>query len=282
MPIINTNYGGVPSLTNPALPEEVTDGKEYIDSDGEKQTGTYKNNEMGIVEGTITGSYEHNGITKIKAYAFSNCPELKSVSFPNVTTLGNSTFANCSNLVYVNLKNATTYGSLNFSGCPKLKVMYMNKAFNATNLFATNSSNHIDLFSEGTIEEWLTMGKHSIGSGTYNLYMNDVYQDDIVANGNLTIAPTAMSRCTFSSITFTGNIERIEANAFYSCANCTLYNFSGNTTIPTLAHLNAFGELKSDAKIVVPDALYDSWITATNWSNASIVSHIVKASDYTD
>lgn len=40
--------------------------------------------------------------------------------------------------------------------------------------------------------------------------------------------------------------------------------------------------MSSDCKIVVPDALYDTWIAATNWSSSTIVSHIVKASEYED
>lgn len=282
MPIINTNYGGVPSLTNPALPEEVTLGKEYIDGDGEKQTGTYKNNEIGIVEGSITGSYEHRGITQIKAYAFSNCPDLKSASLPNALSLGNSCFVNCTSLETVNLQKATVFGKEDFYNCPNIKKMYLNKAFDATNLFGTNSSINFDLFSEGTIEEWLTMGKHSTGSGTYNLYMNNVLQDNIVAEGDLTILQAAMARCNFSSITFTGNVIRIGTSSFFDCVNCLLYKFSGNTEVPMLVNNQVFGTLNANAKIVVPDALYDSWITATNWSAANIVSHIVKASDYTD
>lgn len=47
-----------------------------------------------------------------------------------------------------------------------------------------------------------------------------------------------------------------------------------------MAGINAFSGLASDYKIIVPDALYDDWIAATNWSDASIVSHIMKQSDW--
>jgi hypothetical protein len=33
-------------------------------------------------------------------------------------------------------------------------------------------------------------------------------------------------------------------------------------------------------QIVVPDALYNSWIATTSWSNSNIKAKIVKASDY--
>ena len=56
-------------------------------------------------------------------------------------------------------------------------------------------------------------------------------------------------------------------------------NFSQATAVPTLSNVNAFNSTNATYKIVVPDALYSSWTTASNWS--SIASHIVKASEYT-
>ena len=60
-----------------------------------------------------------------------------------------------------------------------------------------------------------------------------------------------------------------------------LVDFRRATMIPTLDS-GCFNNIQSDCKIVVPDALYDDWITATNWSASNIVGHIVKASEYTE
>ena len=56
-----------------------------------------------------------------------------------------------------------------------------------------------------------------------------------------------------------------------------IYDFTSHTSVPTLANTTAFGSIPSDCVIVVPDALYDEWIGATNWSSMS--GQIV--SDYT-
>lgn len=48
-------------------------------------------------------------------------------------------------------------------------------------------------------------------------------------------------------------------------------------SIPTLDGTDA---LSSKPTIIVPDALYDEWIAATNWS--SLASKIVKASEYVE
>jgi hypothetical protein len=59
---------------------------------------------------------------------------------------------------------------------------------------------------------------------------------------------------------------------FNGCKYITI-DFSDNTQVPTLSSTNAFD---STALILVPESLYDEWISATNWS--SLTSRIVKVS----
>ena len=68
------------------------------------------------------------------------------------------------------------------------------------------------------------------------------------------------------------------------CHGCTaleLVDFSEATAVPALSNVNAFSNTNNTYSIVVPDSLYSSWIAASNWSDATIVGHIVKASEYT-
>jgi hypothetical protein len=48
-----------------------------------------------------------------------------------------------------------------------------------------------------------------------------------------------------------------------------------------LANVDAFGNTPTNRQIIVPDALYDDWILADNWSSSTnnIASSIVKASE---
>ena len=64
---------------------------------------------------------------------------------------------------------------------------------------------------------------------------------------------------------------------FYNCTNLELVDFSKATSVPALSNTNAFTNTNNYYRIVVPNALYNQWIAATNWSNASIVTHIEKA-----
>ena len=83
--------------------------------------------------------------------------------------------------------------------------------------------------------------------------------------------------CTaLESVTFAKEVKDFSLGAFYNCTACALYDFSACTNIPSLPSTTAIS-VDYFTKIVVPDALYDSWITATNWSNYA--GKIVKASE---
>lgn len=73
--------------------------------------------------------------------------------------------------------------------------------------------------------------------------------------------------------------NRIQAYAFNNCSACLRYDFTAAEAVPELANINAFNNHNADLRIIVPDALYNDWIAATNWSNAGIKEHIVKASE---
>lgn len=59
-------------------------------------------------------------------------------------------------------------------------------------------------------------------------------------------------------------VTSIGTGAFSNCYSLTEIDFSGQTAVPTLANINAFTNCK--ANFLIPDALYDTWIAATNWA----------------
>ena len=81
-------------------------------------------------------------------------------------------------------------------------------------------------------------------------------------------------------IVFPKSVTRIETNAFNTNLQTFIYDFRNHEVIPTLANTNAFTGIPATCKIVVPDALYDQWIVATNW--ATYKSRIVKASEFVE
>lgn len=60
------------------------------------------------------------------------------------------------------------------------------------------------------------------------------------------------------------NLTNIPNRVFEDCVSLETIDFSGSTAVPTLASTGAF--LRCSAKFLIPDALYDTWIAATNWA----------------
>lgn len=79
-------------------------------------------------------------------------------------------------------------------------------------------------------------------------------------------------------IKFNPAVVSIKTYTFYNCIKVPYFDFKEHTTVPTLESTYAF--LNTMGNFVVPDALYDEWIAATNWS--SIAGRIVKASEFVE
>ena len=71
-------------------------------------------------------------------------------------------------------------------------------------------------------------------------------------------------------------VTYIPVQCFYGCTALPSITFFEHTSVPTLENINAFDN--TTCKFIVPDALYDEWIVATNWS--TYADRIVKASEY--
>ena len=63
----------------------------------------------------------------------------------------------------------------------------------------------------------------------------------------------------------------------YKGVTQTLYDFSGCSAIPELNSEYNINPIENITSIIVPDTLYDNWITANNWS--IYASKIIKASE---
>jgi hypothetical protein len=103
----------------------------------------------------------------------------------------------------------------------------------------------------------------------------------VIPNSVTSIGNNAFYNCySLASIVIPNSATSIGSQAFYGCSGMVFYDFRTHTSVPTLLSTNAFSLIASDCKIVVPDALYDTWIAETNWSSSSVSKYIVKASEF--
>lgn len=102
-----------------------------------------------------------------------------------------------------------------------------------------------------------------------------------IPNSVTNIGYSAFSNCSsLESVIYEGQVPNIQSYCFYNCRSIIKYDFRNCTTVPTLGIVNALGHA-TGCQIIIPDALYDDWTTATNWVSLTAVT-FVKASEYTE
>lgn len=177
--------------------------------------------------------------------------EVTSADLSGATSIGQHAFYACSNLTAATIPNSvTSIGDAAFQGC-----------------------NHLTSI---TIPNSVT----SIGQNAFNSCFG--LTSLVIPDGVTSIGNYAFAYCSgLTSVTIPGSVTSIGNSAFRNCSNCLIYDFSNHTSVPTLVNTNAFQSTNANKKIIVPDALYDSWKAANNWNSSTngIVGAITKASE---
>ena len=227
-----------------------------------------------------------NGVTSIGNGAFSGCTQLNSVYISDLAAWCGMTFTSTTNplanganlylngnlLTAVTLDNIETVGNYAFYGCTSIVQVEIPDTVATLGTYAF--SNCVNL-------QTATISRNTLGSSAFRgctSLVNVVLEEGFQTTGN-----TVFYGCTgLTRITFPSTIGTISNAAFSGCTNLAIFDFRKSTSVPTLARTTAFTNTPSDKKIIVPDELYDDWISASNWSSSTngIVDAIIRASDY--
>lgn len=220
----------------------------FVSAIGDISGGGGSNLEDGIIQRTISGTYENSRVTQIGSYAFYSCRSLTTASFPNVTIISNHAFAYCSGLTAVSFPNVISIGSNAFYSCYSLTtVSFSNVTSIVSNVFAYCSGLTAVSFPNVT-----------------------------------TISNNAFYYCSGLTTVSFPNVTSIGSNAFRNCYNLVSAIFLASSVIslstsafystPIGGYTASTGGVYGS--IFVPASLYNSYITATNWStySARIVS----------
>lgn len=180
-------------------------------------------------------------------FGFNSMKEIRI--HEGVTTLGTRAFRYNESLQKIVLpESLQSIGSYAFGGMTKLTEINLPENITSISSYAFNGS---------PFEELIFPSK--VTYPTYGICTACKELKRVILKGNLTaVAATAFSSCTI-----------LEYITFLNCAK-----------VPRLENSNAFSSTPETMKIVVPDALYDQWIVATNW--ATYASRIVKASEFVE
>lgn len=190
------------------------------------------------------------GVTKVLDYAFNEFTELTYAYIPDtVTSVGTNVFYGCQKLESVRLSNRQT--------------QIMSNAF-------------YNCYALASIE--IPTSVFLLGSQAFRSCTS---LEEIICPSSVdTLRTSVFYGCTnLKKVVFEGNITTTVGGAtFRDCTSLEVVDFSNCSKVIGLYNVNAFQNVPDTCKIVVPDALYDDWVIASNWS--TFASQIIKKSDY--
>ena len=108
-------------------------------------------------------------------------------------------------------------------------------------------------------------GVTSIGDSAF--YRCYALESVVIPDGVTSIGGSAFSGCTtLASVTMPSSVTRIGSSAFYTCYGVAYYDFTSHVAVPALVDTTVFSGIPDDCVFLIPSALYDEWIAATNWT----------------
>lgn len=226
---------------------------------------------------TIDGSDDYYGI-------MISCYSLKYISIPNsVLNLGHKNFELAYDLKRLCIPDSVTtiYGS-NFEKNIQLEKLSIGYGINN---IPASSFNFDNRYGKNAIKKLKLKDNVNIELINNNLVNWDILQycEEVDLGNNITVYKGLMFDETLylKKVKFPSNISELQYNCFAQCENVRELDFRDALQVPTLSGnigitIDTSNE-PSPMKIIVPDALYDQWIVATNWVN--YVDFIYRASE---
>ena len=243
----------------------------------------------GLIERSISGSFNDDKVTKIKVHAFSYCTNLESVSFPSATSIGGSAFYSSGlkaitedtfplvTSIGLHTGNIFQNSALETVNWPSFTSLYSSDLFRDCKFlrsvnfssFANTSSNNSSMFRNCTslinvnlplVQECgnsLFYGCTSLKTITLPCATKVYYG---TFSGCTSLQVIDLPSCTSIGGSFVfSDCSALKALILRSTAMCAQSN-------PTNLFDNS-GIAKGTGYIYVPAALVDSYKADTNWSN---------------
>ena len=103
------------------------------------------------------------------------------------------------------------------------------------------------------------------GNSTY-IFANNTDLEELIWKTNAYSGNICRDCKGLKRVFFEGDNPYLADGAFLGCTSLELVDLSKCTVVPALRWINVFGNVPTTCEFRIPAALYDQWITATNWS----------------
>ena len=196
---------------------------------------------MRTISGVVSGS-----AVRVVDYAFRDCPNLSTASFPQVSSIGGYAFNYCTNLTTVSFPQASSIGIGAFQYCSNLSTA----SFPQVSYMETSAFQYCSKLTTASFPQVRTIGNYAFAY-CRNL-TTAIFNNASTTQG--TIYTYAFRNC-------------YHLISLYLLAS-TLYRLSvSHTTFqstPISNYTTSTGGVHGS--IFVPQSLYDAYISSTNWS----------------
>lgn len=202
----------------------------------------------------------------VEARAFRNCRNLKSITIPSsLTTLGGYVIQYCENLKYLTIPTGITSFQQHCLDNNYLEAISFPKQTTYFGTYAVSSNASI---------KRLTLPSATSRYCVY--YLGSLYKL-IIPYGLTSISRDfCQYNDSLSEVKIPNTVTSMGNSCFYNNYNLKVVDCSTFSSVPT-GGTAMFANAHTDLKIIVPDSLYETWKTTSNWS--TYASNIVKASD---
>ena len=258
----------------------ITGGKLYLTGGSNSQSSMLFTNNQITTQGNSSTNPYLDYVYKIElgsnvnglGYAsFGHLHNLKSISVPSIFINVSSThaFYHCHSLKYVTYPKAYSISAYGFDNCVNLKAVSFSDTTRSVN---PNSFSSCYVLKRVIFPNALLLPQQAMFQYCYSLI-------EFIKSGNEIEIPFGfLSYCTsFKKYIAPSTLTKINNIGFSNCSGITEYDFTALTSVPTLASTSAFTDINPNCRMIIPDDLYDTWSTASNWS--SYASYMVKESE---
>lgn len=210
-----------------------------------------------------------SNITSFTSYIFNKLTSLEAITTPlNISTItGSYHFSQCLKLKFYLLPKVGAIPNDIMQNCYSLENVAFSATTTASNMYAFN--NCVNL--KRVILPGITVAG--------NMFFGCTGLNEVLNNNSSMFSATLFGNCySLTEFVFPSTTTKIRRGVFNNCKSLKKIDFTNVTSVPTIDNVDFINGVPSDCKIVVPDDLYETWITSNVWSDIS--SYIVKESNY--